>query len=256
MPRVVVHALTDGRDSRPDSALPAIRALEGRGATIGTVVGRGFFFLFAHAVRLPEWLQHALSFVPAVALAAILALIGYSNNETIVIFDRIRENQSVHRSMGLLEVMNKSLNETLSRTIITSGTVFLVTIILFLFGGEVNRGFGQKALVTWMILAGLCLGFGTEFVIEACSQLPVELDLVEGVPHEQARKRYAKADIIIDQLLVGWHGVFALEAMALGKPVITYLKPDVIEKSALDFRQFTFLLARISRSAKKTVNQR
>ncbi len=76
---------------------------------------------------------------------------------------------------------------------------------------------------------------GTEFVIEACSQLPVDLDLVEGVPHEQARERYAKADIIIDQLLVGWHGVFALEAMALGKPVITFLKPDVVEKSAAGY---------------------
>ncbi|CAB4706729.1 unannotated protein [freshwater metagenome] len=76
---------------------------------------------------------------------------------------------------------------------------------------------------------------GTEFVIEACRQLNVELDLVEGVPHEQARERYARADIIIDQLLVGWHGVFALEAMALGKPVITYLHPEVVETSAAGF---------------------
>mgnify|MGYP003334685746 FL=1 len=76
---------------------------------------------------------------------------------------------------------------------------------------------------------------GTEFVIEACSKLPVDLDLVEGVPHELARERYAKADIIIDQLLVGWHGVFALEAMALGKPVVTYLDPEVVERSAAGF---------------------
>jgi preprotein translocase SecF subunit len=75
-------------------------------------------------------------------IAAFLTLVGLSVNDTVVIFDRIRENQNVHRSMGLLEVMNKSLNETLSRTIITSGTIFIVTIILFLFGGEVNRGFG------------------------------------------------------------------------------------------------------------------
>jgi glycosyltransferase involved in cell wall biosynthesis len=73
---------------------------------------------------------------------------------------------------------------------------------------------------------------GTAHVIEACTQLPVELDIVEGVPHEEARLRYARADIIVDQLNAGWHGVFALESMALGKPVVTYLKPDVVERSA------------------------
>ena len=73
---------------------------------------------------------------------------------------------------------------------------------------------------------------GTEHVIAACAQLPVELDIVEGVPHDLARERYARADIVVDQLYAGWHGVFALEAMALGKPVIAYLKPDVVERSA------------------------
>jgi glycosyltransferase involved in cell wall biosynthesis len=73
---------------------------------------------------------------------------------------------------------------------------------------------------------------GTRFVIEACAQLPVELDIVERVPHEVARERYARADIVVDQLNAGWHGVFALESMALGKPVVTYLKPDVVEQSA------------------------
>jgi glycosyltransferase involved in cell wall biosynthesis len=73
---------------------------------------------------------------------------------------------------------------------------------------------------------------GTEWVIEACAQLPVELDIVEGVPHEEARARYARADIVVDQLNAGWHGVFALESMALGKPVVTFLKPDVVERSA------------------------
>jgi glycosyltransferase involved in cell wall biosynthesis len=73
---------------------------------------------------------------------------------------------------------------------------------------------------------------GTQYVIDACAQLPVELDIVEGVPHEAARDRYARADIVVDQLRAGWHGVFALESMALGKPVVTYLKPDVVERSA------------------------
>ena len=76
---------------------------------------------------------------------------------------------------------------------------------------------------------------GTAHVIDACAQLPVELDIVEGVPHDEARERYARADIVIDQLNAGWHGVFALEAMALGKPVVSHLKPDVVERSAEAF---------------------
>jgi hypothetical protein len=76
---------------------------------------------------------------------------------------------------------------------------------------------------------------GTQHVIEACAQLPVDLDIVEGIPHEQARERYARADIVVDQLHAGWHGVFALEAMALCKPVVSHLKPDVVERSAEAF---------------------
>ncbi len=74
-------------------------------------------------------------------VAAFLTLVGLSVNDTVVIFDRIRENQKIFRSMPLQELMNKSLNETLSRTIITSGTIFMVLIVLLITGGEVNRGF-------------------------------------------------------------------------------------------------------------------
>jgi glycosyltransferase involved in cell wall biosynthesis len=73
---------------------------------------------------------------------------------------------------------------------------------------------------------------GTQQVVEACAQLPVDLDIVEGVPHDEARERYARADIVVDQLGVGWHGVFAIEAMALGKPVVGYLRPDAVDRSA------------------------
>jgi glycosyltransferase involved in cell wall biosynthesis len=76
---------------------------------------------------------------------------------------------------------------------------------------------------------------GTEYVIEACAQLPVDLDIVEGVEHEAARERYARADIVVDQVNAGWHGVFALESMALGKPVVAHLKPDVVERSAAGY---------------------
>jgi preprotein translocase SecF subunit len=74
-------------------------------------------------------------------IAAFLTLVGLSVNDTVVIFDRIRENQKIFRAMPLQELMNKSLNETLSRTIITSGTIFIVLVVLLLLGGEVLRGF-------------------------------------------------------------------------------------------------------------------
>jgi len=74
-------------------------------------------------------------------IAAFLTLVGVSVNDTVVIFDRIRENEKIYRSMSLAELMNKSLNETLSRTVITSGTIFLVLMVLLVFGGEVNRAF-------------------------------------------------------------------------------------------------------------------
>jgi glycosyltransferase involved in cell wall biosynthesis len=76
---------------------------------------------------------------------------------------------------------------------------------------------------------------GTRWVIEACEQLDVDLDIVEGVPHDVARERYALADIVVDQLNAGWHGVFALESMALGKPVVAHLKPEVVERSAAGY---------------------
>jgi preprotein translocase SecF subunit len=80
-------------------------------------------------------------------VAAFLTLIGFSTNDTVIVFDRIRENIKLYKNEDILKVMNKSINTTLSRTIITSGTVFLTVLILFLFGGEVNRGFAFTFLV-------------------------------------------------------------------------------------------------------------
>jgi preprotein translocase subunit SecF len=80
-------------------------------------------------------------------VAAFLTLIGFSTNDTVIVFDRIRENIKLYKNEDILKVMNKSINTTLSRTIITSGTVFLTVLILFLFGGEVNRGFAFTFLI-------------------------------------------------------------------------------------------------------------
>jgi preprotein translocase SecF subunit len=74
-------------------------------------------------------------------IAAFLTLVGYSVNDTVVVFDRVRENLRKNRRGNLLEVMNHSINQTLSRTIMTSGTTILASLSLFLFGGDVLRGF-------------------------------------------------------------------------------------------------------------------
>jgi preprotein translocase subunit SecF len=80
-------------------------------------------------------------------VAALLTITGYSVNDTIVIFDRVRENLRTSRRDALEQVVNTSVNQTLSRTIITAGTTFLSVLALFLFGGEVLRGFAFTMLV-------------------------------------------------------------------------------------------------------------
>lgn len=80
-------------------------------------------------------------------VAAFLTIVGYSVNDTIVVFDRVRENLRKYRRSSLREVMNKSVNETLSRTILTAGTVFMTDLALFLFGGGVIHDFAFALLV-------------------------------------------------------------------------------------------------------------
>ncbi|MFZ0789000.1 MAG: protein translocase subunit SecF [Chromatiaceae bacterium] len=80
-------------------------------------------------------------------LASILTVVGYSLNDTIVIFDRVRENFRRMRKGTPVEIMNQSVNETMSRTIITAGTVLLVVVALYLFGGETLRGFSLALIV-------------------------------------------------------------------------------------------------------------
>jgi preprotein translocase subunit SecF len=84
-------------------------------------------------------------------IAAILTLIGYSNNDTIVVFDRIRENIKLMRRERLSEIVNRSINQTLSRTILTAGLTFLTVLALYLFGGEVLRGFSLALVIGILI---------------------------------------------------------------------------------------------------------
>lgn len=74
-------------------------------------------------------------------VAAFLTLVGYSINDTVIVFDRVRENLKIHKTLPIMEVMNKSINRTMSRTILTGGTTLLTVFVLLLLGGEVLRAF-------------------------------------------------------------------------------------------------------------------
>jgi glycosyltransferase involved in cell wall biosynthesis len=76
---------------------------------------------------------------------------------------------------------------------------------------------------------------GTEHVVAACAELGVELEIVEGLDHREAFERYRRADVIVDQLNAGWYGVFAIEAMALGKPVVTFLHDEAVRRTEKAF---------------------
>ncbi len=89
--------------------------------------------------------------VSLTVIAAILTLIGYSMNDTIVVFDRIRENLRQSRREPLAEVVNRSINQTLSRTVLTSGLTFLAVLSIFLFGGEVLHGFAFALVIGILI---------------------------------------------------------------------------------------------------------
>lgn len=85
-------------------------------------------------------------------IAALLTIVGYSINDTVVIFDRLRENLRKYKTTPLKDVMNTSVNETLSRTLMTSGTTLLALIALLVFGGDVIRGF--VFAITWGVIVG------------------------------------------------------------------------------------------------------
>ena len=94
-------------------------------------------------------------------IAAILTLIGYSNNDSIVVFDRIRENLKLMRREKLSDIVNRSINQTLSRTILTAGLTFLTVLALFLFGGEVLHGF------SFALVIGILIGTYSSIAIAA-----------------------------------------------------------------------------------------
>ena len=105
-------------------------------------------------------------------IAAVLTVIGFSMNDTVIVFDRIRENSHLMKGASNGEIINKSVNDTLSRTIMTSLTVFLTILILFLVGGEVTRGFAFAMLI------GVITGTYSSIFVAA----PFLVDFVKGRP--------------------------------------------------------------------------
>lgn len=108
----------------------------------------GFFSIFRYQISLT-------------VIAALLTLVGYSMNDTIVIFDRVREDSRLMRREAFADVVNKAINQTLSRTILTSGLTFLTVLVLYIMGGEVLRAF------SFAMVVGVVVGTYSSFGIAA-----------------------------------------------------------------------------------------
>lgn len=113
-----------------------------------TLITVGFFALTGQEISLT-------------VIAAILTLVGYSMNDTIVVFDRIRENLRMSRRESLPDVVNRSINQTLSRTVLTSGLTFLTVLSLYIFGGQVLRGF------SFALVVGILIGTYSSIAVAA-----------------------------------------------------------------------------------------
>jgi preprotein translocase subunit SecF len=113
-----------------------------------TLITVGFFALTGQEVSLT-------------VIAAILTLVGYSMNDTIVVFDRIRENLRMSRRESLPDVVNRSINQTLSRTVLTSGLTFLTVLSLYVFGGPVLKGF------SFALVVGILIGTYSSIAVAA-----------------------------------------------------------------------------------------
>ena len=113
-----------------------------------TLVTLGLFSIFNREINLT-------------VIAALLTLVGYSVNDTIVVFDRVRENLKIRRRDDLETIMNDSINQTLSRTILTSGLTFLTVLALFIFGGEIINHFA------FAMVAGIIVGTYSSIAIAA-----------------------------------------------------------------------------------------
>lgn len=120
----------------------------------------GVFSLLHNFVPLPLQIDQTI-------IAAFLTIVGYSVNDTVIVFDRVREYKALFKNLSVIDMVNKAMNSTLSRTIITSGTVLLTALVLFILGGETLRGFAFAMLVG--------LSFGTYSSVYVASAIALEL---------------------------------------------------------------------------------
>jgi preprotein translocase subunit SecF len=150
------------------------------------LVTLGFFSIFQWEISLT-------------VVAALLTLVGFSVNDTIVTFDRVRENLRLRRRESLYNITNEAINQTLSRTIITSGLVFLSVLAMVVFGGDVLRGFSVALLIG--IVAGTYSTIGIASPIMVWWQQRLDSSKTRSAPSseggasagKQARARKAAA---------------------------------------------------------------
>lgn len=114
-------------------------------------------------------------------LAAILAVIGYSLNDTVVVFDRVRDNFHTMRRATSEEVLDASINQTLSRTVITSGATMLVVVVLLLMGGETLKGF------SWALTIGILVGTYSSIYVAGAMALELKLSAIDLMPPQDEK---------------------------------------------------------------------
>ncbi len=130
----------------------------------------GFFSIFGREIELT-------------VVAALLTLVGYSMNDTIVIFDRVRENRTASRRSSLTELLNRSINQTLSRTVLTSGLTLVAVACLFIFGGEVLRGF------SFALVIGVLVGTYSSIFVASPVLLWGQQRMTSGAAGRRRRRR-------------------------------------------------------------------
>lgn len=142
-----------------------------------TIIIVGIFTLFNGILPFDMDINQSL-------VAALLTVIGYSLNDTIVVFDRIRENRNIFRGMSLPDLVNRSMNQTLSRTVVTSLTTFFVVAVLFFFAGESLKGFSFALLVG--------IGLGTYSTLFFSCPLVMDLPIRKRKPVIKKKKTTVK----------------------------------------------------------------
>ncbi len=141
----------------------------------------GFFSLFDFEISLT-------------VIAALLTLVGYSMNDTIVIFDRVRENLRLMRREPLAVIVNRSINQTLSRTLLTSGLTFLTAIVLYLMGGQVLRSFSFALVVGIVVGTYSSFGIAAPIVVAWNRWRAVKAPAIAGSPVPRGRPKDGSDD--------------------------------------------------------------